>query len=50
VIELHRLAAEWYESRGRTAESIKHWEVVAKSSVGEEARLGSQALIRLRGN
>jgi tetratricopeptide (TPR) repeat protein/predicted Ser/Thr protein kinase len=50
VIELHRLAAEWYERHGRTAESIKHWEVVAGSPVDEESHLGSQALERLRSN
>jgi tetratricopeptide (TPR) repeat protein len=49
-IELHRLAADWYERRGRTAESIRHWEIVARSSVAEEARLGSEALQRLRGD
>jgi tetratricopeptide (TPR) repeat protein/predicted Ser/Thr protein kinase len=48
-VELHRLAAEWYERHGRTAESIRHWETVASSSVREEARLGSEALERLRG-
>jgi tetratricopeptide (TPR) repeat protein/predicted Ser/Thr protein kinase len=49
-VELHRLAAEWYERRGRTAEAVRHWGVVAKSTVAEEARLGAEALERLRKN
>jgi tetratricopeptide (TPR) repeat protein/predicted Ser/Thr protein kinase len=50
VIELQRLAAEWCERHGRTADAIKHWEIVAQSSKGDEARVGSQALERLRGH
>jgi tetratricopeptide (TPR) repeat protein/predicted Ser/Thr protein kinase len=49
-IELHKLAADWYEKRGRTSESIRHWEIVAGSPAEEEARLGSEALQRLRGD
>ena len=50
LIELHRLAAEWYERHGRTDQSIKHWKVVAGSSVEEERLVGAQALERLHGN
>ena len=50
LIELHRLAAEWYERHGLTDPSIKHWEIVAGSSVEEERLLGVQALGRLRGD
>jgi tetratricopeptide (TPR) repeat protein len=49
-VELHRLAAEWYERHGRTADAVRHWEIVAGSPAEEEARLGSEALQRLRGD
>ncbi len=48
IVELHRLSAVWYERHGRTPEARAHWEVVAKSSIDDERRLGMDALERLR--
>jgi serine/threonine-protein kinase len=47
IIELHRLAAEWYDRHGRPAEARAHWEFVANSLVPQEREAANAALRRL---
>ncbi len=47
IIELHRLAAEWYNRHGRPAEARAHWEVVANSPIAADREKAHDALQRI---
>jgi serine/threonine-protein kinase len=47
IVELHRLAAEWYDRHGYAADARVHWKVVADSPNAADRESAHEALRRL---